>query len=107
VHTSFTGDETILPDSWFANAEDGKGSTEVRPAAVARPMKHNSVIDFCSSAMLLEKFQESNEQLEEIQQRLNVFLQSKRALFPRFYFLADDELLLVGDNAAAVLYSKA
>ena len=55
----------------------------------------HSVLDFCASAVLLEKFRESREQLEAIQRGLAVFLQSKRLLFPRFYFLADDELLQV------------
>lgn len=99
------GDETILPGAWLANTSVTKAVATKAPArgsvsvpgsgGAARPARQTSVIEFCSSAMLLEKFQESNAQLEDIQRRLSVFLQTKRVVFPRFYFLSDDELLQV------------
>ncbi|KAJ8313399.1 hypothetical protein KUTeg_009027 [Tegillarca granosa] len=42
---------------------------------------------------LLETFQNNNALLDQIQKCLEAYLESKRAIFPRFYFLSNDELL--------------
>ncbi|XP_071825285.1 dynein axonemal heavy chain 6-like isoform X2 [Apostichopus japonicus] len=42
---------------------------------------------------LLEAFQNNNALLDQIQKCLEAYLESKRAIFPRFYFLSNDELL--------------
>jgi len=41
----------------------------------------------------LKKFLENNKKLEDIQKALEDYLGTKRAAFPRFYFLSNDELL--------------
>ena len=42
---------------------------------------------------LLETFQNNNALLDQIMKCLEAYLESKRVVFPRFYFLSNDELL--------------
>ncbi|XP_037662920.1 dynein heavy chain 6, axonemal isoform X2 [Choloepus didactylus] len=42
---------------------------------------------------LMETFQNNNALLDQIQKCLEAYLESKRVIFPRFYFLSNDELL--------------
>ncbi|XP_056136504.1 dynein axonemal heavy chain 6 [Lampris incognitus] len=42
---------------------------------------------------LLKNFQKYNALLDQIQKCLEAYLESKRVIFPRFYFLSNDELL--------------
>jgi dynein heavy chain, axonemal len=41
----------------------------------------------------LKKFQDNNKRFDEIQKCLEEYLSTKRAAFPRFYFLSNDEML--------------
>lgn len=58
-----------------------------------RTNKNPSVAEACLAETLLEKFLKNNKILEEIKKSLDEYLESKRLVFPRFYFLADEELL--------------
>ena len=45
------------------------------------------------SAGLLDTLNDMNLKLEEIQKSLDMYLETKRQIFPRFYFLSNDDLL--------------
>ncbi|KAL4427402.1 hypothetical protein ABPG74_009674 [Tetrahymena malaccensis] len=47
----------------------------------------------CIGEGLLERLQEANKNLEIIQKELNNYLEKKREIFARFYFLSNDDLL--------------
>lgn len=42
---------------------------------------------------LLDTLNDMNLKLEEIQKSLDMYLETKRQIFPRFYFLSNDDLL--------------
>uniref|UniRef100_A0A667XC84 Dynein axonemal heavy chain 2 n=1 Tax=Myripristis murdjan TaxID=586833 RepID=A0A667XC84_9TELE len=55
--------------------------------------KDNNALRGTHHAGLLEKLTEMIIKLEEIQKALDMYLETKRQIFPRFYFLSNDDLL--------------
>ena len=52
-----------------------------------------NALEACSKEGLKEKFEEANKNLDIVQRGLRDYLESKRAVFARFYFLSNDDLL--------------
>lgn len=62
---------------------------------MAKTHRNPSILETCAFDGLLRRFQSNNKMLEEIQKCLENYLETKRAAFPRFYFLSNDELLQI------------
>jgi dynein heavy chain len=75
---------------------EGAKFKEVNTAWIALMKKVNAdptalkVIEYQELGGILKT---ADEKLERVQKGLNDYLESKRALFPRFFFLSNDELL--------------
>ena len=57
------------------------------------------VMEVPENTLLCQRFQQNNAMLEEIQQSLENYLETKRTAFPRFYFLSNDELIDILANS--------
>ncbi|XP_074478915.1 dynein axonemal heavy chain 2 [Sebastes fasciatus] len=55
--------------------------------------KDNNALQGTHHPGLTEKLSEMSAKLEEIQKALDMYLETKRQLFPRFYFLSNDDVL--------------
>ena len=51
------------------------------------------VLDACNQHRVFENLQYCNETIENVKKKLNEYLHSKQLLFPRFFFLSNDDLL--------------
>ena len=71
----------------FKNVD--KNWREVITGTKANP----NVLKSCTREGLLEKFQDANKNLDLVQRGLKEYLEAKRSIFARFYFLSNDELL--------------
>ncbi|CCW70907.1 unnamed protein product [Phytomonas sp. Hart1] len=59
-----------------------------------------NVLEFCYENELLQNFPNLKEQLDECQRKLSLYLEQKRNLFPRFYFVSDTVLLEILSQAS-------
>ncbi|KAG5868936.1 Dynein heavy chain 1, partial [Gonioctena quinquepunctata] len=58
-----------------------------------------NIIDYCGDRKLLESLKDANHILQVVQKGLSEYLEVKRKVFPRLYFLSDDELLEILSQA--------
>lgn len=54
---------------------------------------------FLHPPVLLERLNKMNDKLELIQRALEKYLETKRHIFPRFYFISNDDMLEILGNS--------
>ncbi|XP_060896803.1 dynein axonemal heavy chain 2-like [Labrus mixtus] len=60
---------------------------------MGRLYENNNALQGTKHPGLLESLTEMSAKLEEIQKALDMYLETKRQIFPRFYFLSNDDVL--------------
>lgn len=63
-------------------------------------LNNNALKVMVHDGKLLENLRKFNNSLDAVQRNLTQYLEDKRMVFPRFYFISDDELLKVLANSA-------
>uniref|UniRef100_A0A671XQT1 Dynein axonemal heavy chain 2 n=1 Tax=Sparus aurata TaxID=8175 RepID=A0A671XQT1_SPAAU len=62
-------------------------------AIMGRLQKNKNALEGTHHPNLLEELAQMSAKLEEIQKALDIYLETKRQIFPRFYFLFNDDLV--------------
>ena len=62
---------------------------------IRRAMEQRNCIVVGAEPTVLAMLQDARKSLDEVQKRLEDYLETKRSAFPRFYFLSNDELLSI------------
>ncbi|CAM9286674.1 unnamed protein product, partial [Phaeothamnion confervicola] len=60
---------------------------------IASAKANSRAVEVCNNPKLLERFREAAMLLEKVQKGLSDYLETKRSVFARFYFLSNEELL--------------
>ena len=53
------------------------------------------IMDLAEKEAIMNHFLEANKKLDKIQKSLSEYLEQKRLIFPRFFFLASEDLLQI------------
>jgi dynein heavy chain len=53
------------------------------------------IIELVDRENIKLQFEDANKKLDKIQKSLSEYLEEKRLVFPRFYFLANEDLLMI------------
>ncbi|KAH0787434.1 dynein heavy chain 2, axonemal [Histomonas meleagridis] len=93
LESIFNGSESIRKQIPNEASEFGKVNTKWREVMEFLRRENTTALKGAQEHDIFKKLQEMNEKLEEIQKVLESFLETKRRLFPRFYFISNDDLL--------------
>ena len=63
-------------------------------------------MEFCDDEKLLKKLSDSAVLLDQVQKGLNDYLETKRGVFVRFYFLSNDDLLSILSESKDVMRAR-